>query len=78
MIDGLVAMVQILGAIESSEVPELVGPVVESELALAPRSFTELVQGILAAEIPGIAQRQRRKAFVTNGHGAASDAAGRS
>jgi AcrR family transcriptional regulator len=58
MLDGLVAMVHILNVIRLPEVATLVGPVVEHELGLEPRSFTELVQAVLAAEIPGLAQRR--------------------
>lgn len=58
MLDGLVAMVHILHVIALPEVATLVGPVVERELGLEPRSFTELVQAVLAAEIPGMAHRR--------------------
>jgi AcrR family transcriptional regulator len=46
MLDGLVAMVHIIKIIEPSQIPLIVGPVVEEQLQLEPGSFTELVQAI--------------------------------
>lgn len=70
MLDGLVAMVHILELIKLPEVATLVGPVVENELGLEPRSFTELVQAVLAAEIPDLAQRRsERDPRQPRGHG---------
>jgi len=46
ILDGLVAMVHILGIIEPEETPVIVGPVVESQLGLEPGTFTELVQAV--------------------------------
>lgn len=50
ILDGLVAMVHILGLITREEIPSLVGPVVEHELGLETAAFTELVQGLMNAE----------------------------
>jgi AcrR family transcriptional regulator len=61
LLDGLVAMVHILDLIQLTEVPTLVGPVVENELGLEPTTFTELVQAVVAAEIPDLAQRRSAK-----------------
>jgi AcrR family transcriptional regulator len=48
MLDGLVAMVHILGIVSQEQIPLIVGPVVEDQLGLERNSFTELVQGIMS------------------------------
>lgn len=49
LLDGMVAMMHILGLIHRDQLATIVGPVVERELGLAPDSFTELVQAVLSA-----------------------------